>query len=496
MLLSSLIGADANAPAGCRQRRGRRHHLRQPQRRPGYVFAAIAGSKADGARFIADAVAKGAVAVLAGQGRGSARRRRAGAARRRAAPPARAHGGALLWPAAAGYRRRRYRHQRQDVGRRLHAADLYGARAQERLARHHRPGQARCRRLRLAHHARSGIAAQDAGRARRRGRHASRLRGVLARPRSAPPRRRASSRRPASPISAATTSTIIRRVEAYLAAKLRLFSELLPRGRNGGDQCRRRRGGARAVEVARGRGPPRLHGRPRRRNAEARAAGARRLRAAHVGGARRPRVRHPPAAARRVPGFERARRRRPRHRHGRGCRTRAAGAAGFEGRQGPAGDHRRSARRPGRRRLRPQARSARRRSRRATPVRDRQAHLRHGLRRRSRQGQASDHGRHRRRQGRRRHRHRRQPAHREAGGDPRRNPRRRPGRTRDRRPRRGDRCGRRHAGRRRCSGRRRQGPRNRSDRRRQGAARSRTTTRSAKHWSTADRHDRSAVDVG
>ncbi len=33
--------------------------------KPGYLFAALAGSKADGARFIADAVARGATAVLA-----------------------------------------------------------------------------------------------------------------------------------------------------------------------------------------------------------------------------------------------------------------------------------------------------------------------------------------------------------------------------------------------------------------------------------------------
>ncbi len=33
--------------------------------RPGYLFAALAGSRADGARFVADAVARGAVAVLA-----------------------------------------------------------------------------------------------------------------------------------------------------------------------------------------------------------------------------------------------------------------------------------------------------------------------------------------------------------------------------------------------------------------------------------------------
>ena len=35
---------------------------------PGYMFAALPGAKADGRRFIADAVARGAVAVLAPEG--------------------------------------------------------------------------------------------------------------------------------------------------------------------------------------------------------------------------------------------------------------------------------------------------------------------------------------------------------------------------------------------------------------------------------------------
>ncbi len=35
---------------------------------PGYLFAALAGTKTDGARFVADAVARGATAVLAGEG--------------------------------------------------------------------------------------------------------------------------------------------------------------------------------------------------------------------------------------------------------------------------------------------------------------------------------------------------------------------------------------------------------------------------------------------
>jgi UDP-N-acetylmuramoyl-L-alanyl-D-glutamate--2,6-diaminopimelate ligase len=66
MLLSSLIGADATAPpgAGSIAIAGLTADSRQVQ--PGYLFVAVAGTKADGARFIADAVAKGAVAVLTG----------------------------------------------------------------------------------------------------------------------------------------------------------------------------------------------------------------------------------------------------------------------------------------------------------------------------------------------------------------------------------------------------------------------------------------------
>ena len=43
----------------------------------GYLFAALPGSKTDGARFLSDAVARGARAVLARPGNGG-RRRRAG----------------------------------------------------------------------------------------------------------------------------------------------------------------------------------------------------------------------------------------------------------------------------------------------------------------------------------------------------------------------------------------------------------------------------------
>ena len=66
MLLSSLIGADVTAPAdaGDIEIAGISADSRLVE--PGFLFVAIAGTNADGARFIADAIANGASAVLAG----------------------------------------------------------------------------------------------------------------------------------------------------------------------------------------------------------------------------------------------------------------------------------------------------------------------------------------------------------------------------------------------------------------------------------------------
>jgi UDP-N-acetylmuramoyl-L-alanyl-D-glutamate--2,6-diaminopimelate ligase len=66
MLLSSLVGADATAPPGSESIDIAGITADSRLVRPGYLFVAVAGTKADGARFIADAIAKGAVAVLAG----------------------------------------------------------------------------------------------------------------------------------------------------------------------------------------------------------------------------------------------------------------------------------------------------------------------------------------------------------------------------------------------------------------------------------------------
>ncbi len=66
MLLSSLIGADVTAPAdaGGLEIAGISADSRLVE--PGFLFVAIAGTKADGARFISDARKKGAAAVLVG----------------------------------------------------------------------------------------------------------------------------------------------------------------------------------------------------------------------------------------------------------------------------------------------------------------------------------------------------------------------------------------------------------------------------------------------
>jgi UDP-N-acetylmuramoyl-L-alanyl-D-glutamate--2,6-diaminopimelate ligase len=66
MLLSSLVGADVTAPPGSGNIDVAGLTADSRLVRPGYLFVAVAGTRADGARFIADAVAKGAAAVLTG----------------------------------------------------------------------------------------------------------------------------------------------------------------------------------------------------------------------------------------------------------------------------------------------------------------------------------------------------------------------------------------------------------------------------------------------
>ena len=157
----------------------------------GDVFFAVPGSKTDGLRFVEPAVAAGAVAVIAQRmpvtpvPEGVVFVRVANAQAR-----ARARCGEIF-SAPARDHRRRHRHERQNLGRRVHAPDLERAQASRCEHRHDRPGLAEGRNLRLADHAGSGRSASHARRACRRGRHPSRPRGVVARPRPAPARRRA-----------------------------------------------------------------------------------------------------------------------------------------------------------------------------------------------------------------------------------------------------------------------------------------------------------------
>ncbi len=68
MLLSEIVPDDVMVPANARAIHiaGLTADSRLVQ--PGFLFAALAGSRTDGARFIADALARGAVAILAAEG--------------------------------------------------------------------------------------------------------------------------------------------------------------------------------------------------------------------------------------------------------------------------------------------------------------------------------------------------------------------------------------------------------------------------------------------
>ncbi len=431
-------------------------------------------------RFIADAVARGAVRDPRGRGR------RADAADavpvlrdRRSAPAPGAHRGRAL-SAPARDDRRRHRHQRQDLGRRLHAPDLCRARPQGRLARHHRPRQAGRRRLRLADDARSGRAAWTARRAGAGRRHASRHGGLLARPRPAAGSTACGSRPAPSPISATITSTITRRSEDYLAAKIRLFDTLLAPGQRavvnadgaarGGGHRRLRRRAASSCS------PSGERGETLKLAASCAMASAQQLESSH--GGRSHDVRLPllggyqASNALVAAGLAMA--------TGASAERRARRAARSERRQGAARDRRRGARRHRHRRLRPQARRARRGAGRAAPIRHRHASSAcSAAAATATGGKRPIMGRDRGREGRRHHRHRRQPAlPRRRRRSARASSPRRPGAREIGDRARGDPNGDRDARPGRRAAHRRQGPRDRADRRQRDACPSPTTRRS------------------
>ena len=136
-----------------------------------------------------------------GEGRGRDRRRALGGDPRRRLRPGRRR------PRRAGARRRALlsaparddrrgdRHQRKDLGRRLRAPDLAGARARGRVDRDDRRRVAPADRLRIADDAGPDRAARASRPARREWRHESRDRSLLAWSRPEAARRRAARRR-------------------------------------------------------------------------------------------------------------------------------------------------------------------------------------------------------------------------------------------------------------------------------------------------------------
>ena len=177
--------------------------------KPGHLFVAVPGTKADGLSLRAAGARGGRGGDHGGRRAETASRRHRVRARRQRAARARARGGALP-SAPAGNDRGGDRHQRQDLGRGVHAADLGRARPRGGEHRHHRSRDAEAGGLRLAHHARSDRACAHARPAGRGRHHASRDGGVFARARSASHRRRAGDGRRASPTCRATTWTITR----------------------------------------------------------------------------------------------------------------------------------------------------------------------------------------------------------------------------------------------------------------------------------------------
>ncbi len=68
MNLDELVGPETAAPSGCDRVGISGITADSREVRPGWLFAALRGSKADGSRFVAEAVANGAAAILAAAG--------------------------------------------------------------------------------------------------------------------------------------------------------------------------------------------------------------------------------------------------------------------------------------------------------------------------------------------------------------------------------------------------------------------------------------------
>ena len=408
MLLSLLTGPEISAPGALSGIEVTGITADSRAVKPGFLFAALPGTKVDGTRFVAEAIGKGAVAVLAKEGAAvtvptsvpvpivpvlrSAEPRRALALM-----------AARFYDRTAPCDRRRHRNQRQDLGRRVHAPDLC----------HARPHRASLGTIGLVkpdgsvygslttpdpvslHAALAGLASEGvthlAFEASSHGLDQYRLDGVR--------------------LAAAAFTNLGRDhldyhadENAYLAAKMRLFTELLRPGQPAVVNA----DGARAADVmaaARARGlglfTTGKAGEHLRLVSLVTDGFAQRIVVRHDG--RDFPLRFP------LPGSYQVRN--ALVAAGLAIVAGAEPAAAINAMQGLTGVKGRlevrwpGARRPRRRRLRAQARGPRCCARCAASLRLRPPHLRFRLRRRSRQGQAADHGPHRCRQGRHRHRH-------------------------------------------------------------------------------------------
>ena len=420
MQLESLLGPEmtARSASGATEIAGITADSRQV--RPGWLFAAMPGSKADGARFVPDAIAKGAAAILVKEGTQVAAP--PGIAVLTAAEPrqALARMAARFYPAqpdtivavtgtsgktsVADFARQIFAHLGRKaaslgtIGLVKPDGSVYGGLTTPDPVTLHKT---------LAELAAEGVT-HLAFEASSHGLDQHRLDGVR--------------------LKAAAFTNLGRdhldyhpSMEAYLAAKLRLFTELLPPDGT-------------AVVNADAEHAPQVIAAARERGRAILTVGrggealklaslvARRLCPAAADPPRRRELRHPPAPARRLPGRQRAPRRGSRHCRRRARRPRPARACRARGRERPARDRGQRTRRPHRHRLRAQAGRAGSRAHGAAPLRPRPARVRVRLRRRPRQGQAADHGAHRGTPRQSRHRHRRQPPQRAPRGHPRRDP--------------------------------------------------------------------------
>ncbi len=276
MTLGELLGREAKLPAGLAACRSQALRPTAARSSPAILFAALPGVKTDGARFIEDALQRGAAAVLVAEGAAPRTVVRGDHRGQRSAPAPGADRLALL-RRSAGDRRRRHRHQRQDVGRVVRAPALGGAGFAGGKPRHGRRRQpvAAPRSSSTPRPTRSSCTASSprwprtgvthlALEASSHGLQQRRVDGVT--------------------LAAGAFTNISRdhldyhaSFEDYFAQKLRLFTELLPRGAGAvvdvDSEAGRARGGGRGGE-----GPQAHLGRSRRQDLAARLCRARRFR--------------------------------------------------------------------------------------------------------------------------------------------------------------------------------------------------------------------------